>query len=240
MKKRVVLITGATSGIGRALAISLAKEWQIIVVGRYAKKLEALTKIIQETGGVCEPYKMNLASQNSIALTSRHIKANHTHLDWIINNAGTIEEKKDTLKLSETAFLHTLQVNLLAPYQLIRSLWPILEKGEGGVVNISSTAGLHGNPDFPAYSASKAGLITLSESLARSALFQDKKKYVLNVIPGATNTPMRERVAQDAAKQQSTQVITDWLNTTLKNKQKLQRLQNKRILIRNNRVTIDE
>lgn len=212
MIKKTILITGATSGIGREIAKTLLGTTTLILIGRNKSKLMALQAEFQKSGSQSLAFVMDLSSTRSINAVSKKIQKTIPRIDWIINNAGTIEDgKKKTLDYGYKTIEKILHVNTIGPYLLIQKLQKPLLKGKGGVLNISSTAGLHGNPRFPIYSASKAALINLTEALAKSDTFLSKSIKAINIIPGATNTPMRQRIAKDAKTKQSPKMIAQWI-----------------------------
>lgn len=195
-----IIVTGASSGIGRATAIGLARTGALIVAtGRHKTRLRSLQKSIAASGGHCLVYALNLSNYNEIKSFINFTKKKIRAVDWLINSAGHIAQK-ETPPSAEL----TMKVNLLAPYYLIRLLLPLF-RDQGGIINISSTASLHGNASFPIYSASKAALNTLSTALARRT---PPSPACFTICPGPTHTPMREKLSDDAHRQQSPEYIS--------------------------------
>lgn len=219
MHKQTVLVTGATSGIGKKIAETLSKNVNLILVGRSKTKLRNLSQKLTSSNNTIEVFVMDLSDFLSIRTVATRICKRAPKIDWLINNAGAIESANpDTLKQPEKQFEKIMRVNAIGPYLLTHLIQTSLLRGRGGVFNISSTAGLRGNPGFPFYAASKAALINLTESKARNDQFTARGLKAINIIPGATNTPMRQRVAGDAAQKQSPEIIANWIaDAILKN-----------------------
>jgi short-subunit dehydrogenase len=212
MSKKIVLLTGATSGIGCEIAKALSHKTILILTDRNKSKLQSHQTKYQKTGGNIFSFAMDLSIPRSITRVVKCIRTSFPRIDWIINNAGTIEHgKAATLDYGQQEVEKIFRVNVIAPYLLIKHLQTPLMKGTGGVLTIASTAGLRGNPRFPMYSASKAAQINFTESLARSDLFLKNSVKAINLIPGATNTPMRQRIAKDAKTKQSPTIIAQWI-----------------------------
>ncbi|MDO8495013.1 MAG: SDR family oxidoreductase [bacterium] len=199
LNNKKIIVTGASSGIGQEIAISLANAGALIIAtGRNKSRLHHLQKSIIADGGRCSVYDLNLSNYSEIKSFINFTKKNFRVIDWIVNSAGHIA-KKETLQNAEL----TVRVNFLAPYYLIHLLLPFLNK-EGGIINISSTAALRSNPTFPVYSASKAALHVLSTALAQ----RPSSSPCFTICPGPTNTPMREKIAGDAASKQGPEFIS--------------------------------
>lgn len=190
LKGKNAIITGAGRGIGRATAIAFAKEG--INVGLVGKTIENLEKVAKEL----EPYGVNVsaavcdvADMESVNAAIDHIKSEFDSIDILINNAGIAKFGK-FLELSPEDFKKMIDVNLMGVYYVTRAVLPtMIEQQSGDIINISSTAGQRGGPVTSAYSASKFGVIGLSESL-----MQEVRKHNIRV---STLTP--STVATDLA-----------------------------------------
>lgn len=204
-RKRTILITGATSGIGEAIALSLGQRNTVIIaVGRNKKKLSSLRKHIIAQGGVCHTYSVDLSKRTGITKLCRDIKKKLKTVHWIIYAAGAIEADESMDHIRESAVKHIFAVNIYSILFMTSLLLPIVKRG--GFVHISSTAGIWGNGRKPIYAASKGALNTYGKSLAW--YFKDNKELSSIVVcPGPTNTPMRQKAAGDAKKHQSPEVI---------------------------------
>ncbi len=160
------LITGAGKGIGRATAIAFAKEGiNVGLLGRTAANLEAVTKELEEYGVNVTMATADVADNESVIAAVEHIKSELGPIDILINNAGVGKFGK-FLELSPEEFKNIIDINLMGVYYVTRAVLPeMIERETGDIINISSTAGQKGAPVTSAYSASKFGLLGLTESL---------------------------------------------------------------------------
>lgn len=168
LKGKVAFITGAGRGIGKAVAIALANEG--VNVGLLARTEGALKEVVTEVEahGVKAAYasvdvsSLEEVNQAIASLTSKLGKA-----DILINNAG-IGKFESLLDMNPEEWKKIIDVNLMGPYYVTRAVLPqLIEKNGGDIINISSTNGLNGAATSSAYSASKFGLIGMTESLAQ-------------------------------------------------------------------------
>lgn len=163
---KVALITGAGRGIGRATAIEFAKEG--IHVGLIARNKNHLEKVAEEL----QPYgvKVSIATADvsdleSITKAVEHVSQELGPIDILINNAG-ISKFGNFMELDPKDWEQIIKVNLMGVYYTTRAVLPqMIERKSGDIINISSTAGQKGAPVTSAYSASKAGVLALTESL---------------------------------------------------------------------------
>ncbi|MGG0642452.1 3-ketoacyl-ACP reductase [Sporosarcina gallistercoris] len=160
------IITGAGRGIGRATAIAFAKEG--IHVGLIGKTVANLEKVAEEL----RQYNVNVAiasadvsDPESITAAVQHVKSELGPIDILVNNAG-IGKFGKFLELSPEEFKNIIDVNLMGVYYTTRAVLPeMIERQSGDIINIASTAGQKGAPVTSAYSASKFGVLGLTESL---------------------------------------------------------------------------
>jgi 3-oxoacyl-[acyl-carrier protein] reductase len=160
------LITGAGKGIGRATAIAFAKEGiNVGLLGRTAANLEKVANELSEYGVNVTMATADVSDNESVLAAVEHIKSELGPIDILINNAG-IGKFGKFLELSPEEFKNIIDVNLMGVYYVTRAVLPEMIKRESGdIINISSTAGQKGAPLASAYSASKFGLLGLTESL---------------------------------------------------------------------------
>lgn len=191
LQGRNALITGAGKGIGRALAIELAKEG--VNVGLVARTKEDLDKVAQELSAW--PVKVvtaiaDVADMAEVNAAVAEIKSGLGTIDILINNAG-ISSFGSFMELEPERWEQIVKVNLFGPYYVTRAVLPdMIDRKTGDIVNISSTAGKNGAAVTSAYSASKFALIGMSESL-----MQEVRKHNVRV---TTLTP--STIATDMAK----------------------------------------
>ncbi len=163
---KTALITGAGRGIGRATAIAFAKEGiNVGLVGRTAANLEEVAKELSQYGVNVTMATADVSDNESVIAAVEHVKAELGPIDILINNAG-IGKFGNFLELSPEEFKNIIDVNLMGVYYVTRAVLPeMIERQAGDIINISSTAGQKGAPVTSAYSASKFGVLGLTESL---------------------------------------------------------------------------
>lgn len=194
-----VVLTGASSGIGYALAKTIAKNGNhvIFALARNKQKLTTLKEeclqINQETKLIPIPFDLSEVETNPEFITNC-IEANVQHIDLLINNAGYLSNKH----ISETSnekLIRAFKINSIAPILLTKTLLPYLEKAElSHVLNISSMGGFQGSVKFPglaAYSASKAAIAVFTECFAEE--YKEKNIRCNCLALGAVQTEMLEK-----------------------------------------------
>lgn len=177
LKGRNALITGAGRGIGRATAIAFAKEGiNVGLVGKTAENLEKVAQEIEAYGVEVTMATADVADQESVNAAVEHVLSELGKIDILVNNAG-ISKFGGFLELSPEEFKNIIDVNLMGVYYVTRAVLPqMIEQKSGDIINISSTAGQRGGPVMSAYSASKFGLLGLTESL-----MQEVRKHNIRV-----------------------------------------------------------
>lgn len=160
------LITGGGKGIGRATAIAFAKEGiNVGLIGRTFSNLENVAKELEEYDVKVTVAVADVSDNESVIAAVDHIKSELGAIDILINNAG-IGKFGKFLELSPEEFKNIIDVNLMGAYYVTRAVLPeMIERKAGEIINISSTAGQKGAPVTSAYSASKFGLLGMTESL---------------------------------------------------------------------------
>ena len=183
MKK--VFVTGASRGIGNAIAKSLLDK-NYIVIGT-ATSSEAVEKLSSE--GI-QGYKLKLNNLNEIDLSWKEISKNHPDIDILINNAGFTRDNL-ILRMSEEEWNDVLNVHLNGMFRITkRVLKPMLKKRWGRIINLSSASAILGNKGQANYAAAKAGVEAFSRSLAREV---GRRGITVNVVaPGFIRTDMTE------------------------------------------------
>ncbi|WP_422122312.1 3-ketoacyl-ACP reductase [Planococcus sp. X10-3] len=166
IKGKNAIITGAGRGIGRSTAIAFAAEGiNVGLVGRTAANLEKVQAELQEYGVKTVFAAADVADMEAVNAAVEHITAELGPIDILINNAG-IGKFGKFLELSPEEFKGIIDTNLMGVYYVTRAVLPqMIERESGDIINISSTAGQKGAPVTSAYSASKFGLMGLTESL---------------------------------------------------------------------------
>ncbi len=167
LKGKKAIITGAGRGIGRAIAIALAKEG--VHLGLIARTEEGLQNVANEIGNdniTVSIVTADVSSNEQVNNAIDQLKSSMGNIDILINNAG-IAKFGNFLDLEVAEWEKIIQVNLMGMYYVTRAVLPtMIEQQSGDIINISSTAGQRGGPLTSAYSASKFGVLGLTESLA--------------------------------------------------------------------------
>ena len=177
LKNKNALITGAGKGIGKAIAIALAKEGvNVILVSRTQADVDQLAAETTALGVKSLALSADVSDINSINNAVEKAFAEFKSIDILINNAG-IAAFGNFMTLEPTEWEKIIQVNLMGTYYTTRAVLPnMIERQTGDIINISSTAGLNGNALTSAYSASKFAVLGLTDSL-----MQEVRKHNIRV-----------------------------------------------------------
>ena len=164
---RSALVTGASSGIGRAIALALASAgYAVALVARDTSRLAEVITEIEATGGRCESFEADLTDTSRLRPLADSAAAALGRLDVVVNAAGVFY-RATLAEANNAAFDNCMAVNVRAPYFLTQACVPHLAAtGKGKVVNIGSIAGEVGFPEASAYCASKAALVGMTKALA--------------------------------------------------------------------------
>ena len=199
--ERNVLITGASRGLGEAIAKEFWKSGaSLALVARGGERLASLRETLLPTAAAgqqvhCFPADLSNASKAGAVL--RAARARFERLDVLVNNAAIVGPIGKFWENDAAAWIETLQVNLLAPAELMRGAVPwMAERGGGVIINLSGGGATSPRPNFSAYATAKAALIRLSETIAVEA--EPLGVRVHCVAPGAMNTEMLEVVLRAA------------------------------------------
>lgn len=191
MKRRfqdkIVVITGASSGIGRALAIKIAEEGaKTVLAARREEELKSATEDIKERGGVAIFQKVDVSIRDDVKELIKRTINEFKRVDILVNNAG-IGLYGEVEKLDDDSLLRLFQINVFGPLYCIQEAIPVMKKQGGGhIVNVSSVAGKRAMPGVAGYAMTKFALHALSESLRIELL-----PYKINVTvisPGLIRT----------------------------------------------------
>jgi len=195
LEGRVAVVTGGAQGIGYAIAERmLASGAAVSLWDLDAAKLAGAKSTLGRAGRVFTE-RVELTSDDEVAAATAHTIAAAGKIDVVVNNAGITGGNGTTWELAPEVWRRVVEVNLVAPYLVCRAVVPhLIENGYGRIVNVASIAGKEGNPNASHYSASKAGLIALTKSLAKE--LATKGVLVNAIAPAAAKTAMFATMTQ--------------------------------------------
>lgn len=212
LKGKIALVTGAAQGIGKAVAVALAKEGADIIVSDIMEDVaEKTAKEIAETGVRAKALKMNVADPADVETRVKEAQAEFGKIDILVNNAGIT---RDTLliRMKPEDFDAVIAVNLKGTYNCTKAVAPIMMKSRWGrIVNIASIVGQIGNIGQANYSASKAGVIGLTKTSARELAARNIN--VNAIAPGYIDTEMTKKLPEDAKVKMQEQIPLGRLGT---------------------------
>lgn len=190
---RLALVTGASRGIGRAVALGLAGAGaHVVVLARTVGGLEELDDAIRAAGGTATLVQMNLKSTEKLDALGPTILQRWGKLDIVVANAGILGTLSPLGHITTEVWREVIEINLTANFHLIRSLDPLLRRSDAGrAIFVSSGAAQARNAYWGPYAASKAGLEALAKTWARELAETPAKVNIIN--PGPIRTTMRQK-----------------------------------------------
>ena len=194
LDNKTALITGATRGIGRGIALKLAESGANIAFTYLSsvEKAKILEDEISALGVKVKGFKSDASSKDDAEELINNVVNEFETIDILVNNAGITKDNL-VLRLSEEDFDHVLNTNLKSVFHLTKLVSkPMMKQKKGSIINISSIVGLTGNPGQSNYAASKAGVIGFSKSVSKEL---SKRNIRINVVaPGFINTEMTDKL----------------------------------------------
>jgi len=188
LENKIALVTGASSGMGRAISLLFAKEGAtVIAVARRLERLIELEALSTDLPGKILVQQGDVSDESSMNTIVEGIVAKFGSLDILINNAGIMDEMMPAAEVTDELWDRVMSVNLKAPFNLIRKTLPIMtNKGAGVIVNIASLSGLCGSRAGAAYTASKFALVGLTKNVG--FMYAQKGIRCNAICPGAVDT----------------------------------------------------
>ena len=201
---KIAIVTGASRGIGRAIAEELARRGAHVVATARGANAQAVVETIQAAGGKAELASSEMTEPNSLIELVSGTVERHGKLDVLVSNAGITRDQL-LLRMKRTDWDDVIATNLSAAFVLCQAaLKPMIRQRSGRIVAISSVVGQVGNAGQANYAASKAGLIGFCKSLAREVA---SRNVTVNVVaPGLIETDMTRALAADAQKDWAAQI----------------------------------
>lgn len=193
---KIAIVTGASRGIGRAIALTLAANGATVIINYNgsAEAAEATVAEIRAAGGTAEAAKCNVADAAESDTFAKTVLERYGRVDILVNNAGITRDNL-IVRMTEEEFDAVMDTNLKGAFHMIKYLTKAFMKQRSGkIVNIASVSGIMGNSGQANYSASKAGLIGLTKSVARE--LAPRNVCVNAVAPGFIRTDMTEKLPQ--------------------------------------------
>lgn len=211
LNNKVIIITGGSGGLGRAIADDLAKSGAKVEICSNDKKgLAEICNRIKKKGNLCNYTLVDVTVQDEIHSFVRKVLAKHKKIDILINCVGWIFKPKAIEEVSEEEYDQNFDINTKSIFLFSRAVLPIMKRQKSGmIINITSTAGIRANPLFAIYAASKFAVRGLTQAIGKS--LADSNIFYLSVAPAGMNTPMRRKLfgAKDAKLQQTPQTVAN-------------------------------
>ncbi|MDD2432630.1 MAG: 3-oxoacyl-[acyl-carrier-protein] reductase [Clostridia bacterium] len=206
LTEQVALVTGASRGIGRAIAIALAENGAKVIINYKGNKAAAgeVKEIIRQRGSVAELMQADVSSSGQVKEMVKKVLEKYGRLDILVNNAGI---NCDTLimRMKDEDWEKVVQTNLTAAFYCLREVTrPMMKQRSGKIINIASVVGLHGNAGQVNYAAAKAGIVGLTKSAAKELA---SRGIMVNAIaPGFIDTDMTKKLPSEVQEKIAAQI----------------------------------
>lgn len=188
LEDKVVIITGASSGLGREAATLFAKEGaKVVAVARRMERLEELKAETKDYPGLIIPFQGDVGKNDDIKAIVKFTLEEAGKVDVLINNAGIIDDHMPAGEMTDTMWDNVVNINLTAPMKLTREVLPsMLKAGSGNIINVSSVGGLNGGRGGAAYVSTKHALIGLTKNTG--FVYADQGIRCNAICPGSVPT----------------------------------------------------
>ncbi|MCI8327987.1 MAG: 3-oxoacyl-[acyl-carrier-protein] reductase [Lachnospiraceae bacterium] len=206
LDEKVAVVTGASRGIGKAIALELAAKGARVIVNYNGSKEAAETVVqeIQDAGGNAECYQCDVADFKACEKFIGDLIQKYKKIDILVNNAGIVRDNL-MMKMSEQEFDAVLNTNLKGSFHTMRFVSrQMLKQRQGRIVNMASVVGVVGNAGQVNYAASKAGVIAMTKSAAKE--LASRGVTVNAVAPGLIQTDMTEKLSDSAKEKMMEQI----------------------------------
>ena len=198
LEGQTAIVTGASRGIGKAIAIFLAKEGAEVIIN-YSSSLENANKVVSEINsfeGKAYPLQADISNENSVNELIKTVLEKNNKIDVLVNNAGITKDGL-LMRMKTDDWQKVLDLNLSGVFYCTRAVSrTMLKQKKGRIINITSVVGLMGNPGQANYSAAKAGVVGLTQSAAKE--FASRGITVNAVAPGFISTDMTKDLNSEA------------------------------------------
>lgn len=206
LEGKVALITGASRGIGKSIAVKFAQEGANIAFTdlKRDENMEATEKELEALGVKAKGYASNAADFAQTEEVVAKIKEDFGHIDVLVNNAGITKDGL-MMRMTEAQWDAVIAVNLKSAFNFIHAVLPIMMcQRQGSIINMASVVGVHGNAGQANYAASKAGLIALAKSIAQEVGSRGIRANA--IAPGFIETAMTAALPEDIRKEWSLKI----------------------------------
>lgn len=200
LKDKVAIVTGASHGLGKAIAVALAQEGcRVVLSARGEPELEQVANSIRQTGGIAEPIAADATHFQAMQSLVERTIATFGAIHILVNNTGTLRKTTAFEQISDEEWLEVFKINLFSTVQLVRAALPHMQQQKWGrIINLASESGIQPDPTMPHYNASKAALINLTKSLSKAYA---KDGILVNAVsPAFIDTPMVDEMLEKQAK----------------------------------------
>lgn len=206
LQGKVALITGASSGIGEASALSLAAEGaRVAVVARRVERLQEVVRKIQQNGGQALPIVADVADEQQVAEMVKHVKNTLGRIDILVNNAGVMLLGQIDGANTED-WRRMVAINVMGLMYTTHAVLPLMkEQNRGHIINISSVAGRIARAGSGVYNVTKWGVVAFSEALRQESYKNNIRVTVIE--PGAVATELTDHITDESARQKQ----SEWL-----------------------------
>jgi 3-oxoacyl-[acyl-carrier protein] reductase len=212
LDNKTALVTGASQGIGEAVAKVLAAQGaRVVLAARNEEKLKHLAEYIDAAGGCARPLALDVTQPETLAERLKSLPEDYATIDILVNNAGITADNL-LVRMSFEEWERVLRTNLTGAFALTKEVVRgMIKRRWGRIINVSSVVGVMGNAGQANYAASKAGLIGFSKSLAREV---GSRNITVNVVaPGLIQTAMTEKLSEAAREELTSAIVLKRLGT---------------------------